>query len=111
MSDPAPPDIVSEASLPPSLRFLKWLVIILTLTMIGGVITVVGLIVTRMPQAFTAAGPEVPENLQLPQGATAAAVTIGTGWIAVVTADDRILIFGLDGTLRQEVQVSPAPGP
>jgi Family of unknown function (DUF6476) len=111
MSDPAPPDIASEAPLPPSLRFLKWLVIILTLTMIGGVITVVGLIVTRMPQAFTATGPEVPDTLQLPAGTEAAAVTFGTDWIAVVTADDRILIYNPDGALRQEVRISPAPGP
>lgn len=79
--------------------------------MIGGVITVVGLIVTRMPQAFTAAAPTMPAEVQLPAGTEAAAVTFGTGWIAVVTLDDRILIYGRDGTLRQEVQISPAPGP
>ena len=111
MSDPAPPDIAYQASLPPSLRFLKWLVIILTLTMIGGVITVVGLIVTRMPQAFSAVAPKVPADLQLPVGTEAAAVTFGTGWIAVVTTDNRIQIYNLDGKLRQEVQLSPAPGP
>jgi Family of unknown function (DUF6476) len=111
MSDPAAPDILPEAPLPPSLRLLKWLVIILTLTMIGGVITVVGLIVTRMPQAFSSAAPNLPDNLRLPEGTKAAAVTFGTGWIAVVTADDRILIYDRDGTLRQEVPISPAPGP
>jgi Flp pilus assembly protein protease CpaA len=110
MSDPATPD-APDAALPPSLRLLKWLVIILTLTMIGGVITVVGLIVTRMPQAFTAAAPSVPEGLVLPEGKTAAAVTFGKGWIAVVTTDDHILIFGKDGKLRQDVVVSPSPAP
>lgn len=94
-------------ALPPSLRFLKWLVIVLTLTMIGGVITVVGLLVTRMPQAFVAAAPQVPENLVLPDGAEAAAVTFGKGWVAVVTEDDRILIFDRDGALRQEVRITP----
>jgi Family of unknown function (DUF6476) len=114
MSDPAPPansPDTPDAPLPPSLRFLKWLVIVLTLTMIGGVITVVGLIVTRMPQAFAATGPDLPKTLRLPEGARATAVTFGTGWIAVVTTDDRILIFGVDGVLKQEVQISPAPGP
>lgn len=106
MSDPVPTD----APLPPSLRLLKWLVIVLTLTMIGGVITVVGLIVTRLPQAFSA-GPELPADLTLPDGARAQAVTFGTGWTAVVTSDDRILIFGRDGDLRQEVKLSPLPGP
>lgn len=85
--------------------------IILTLTMIGGVITVVGLIVTRMPQAFGASVPAVPAELKLPPGTDGAAVTFGKGWIAVVTTDDRILIFDKDGTLRQEVRISSAPGP
>jgi len=79
--------------------------------MIGGVITVVALIVTRMPQAFTAAAPNVPEGLTLPKDTSAAAVTFGTGWIAVVTTDDRILIFGKDGTLRQEFRIAPPAAP
>lgn len=114
MSDPAPPVIIPdapEAPLPPSLRFLKWLVIVLTLTMIGGVITVVGLLVTRMPQAFSTTAPTLPEGLILPDSTKAAAVTFGTGWIAVVTTDDRILIYGKNGTLRQDIRISPAPGP
>jgi Family of unknown function (DUF6476) len=110
MSNPAAPDI-PEAPLPPSLRLLKWLVIILTLTMIGGVITVVGLIVTRMPQAFSSAAPNLPANLVLPDGAKPAAITFGSGWIAVVTTEDRILIYGRDGHLRQEMQISPSPQP
>ena len=95
-----------DPTLPPSLRLLKGLVIVLTLTMIGGVITVVGLIVTRMPQAFSAVGPSLPDGFTLPAGAKAEAVTFGTGWIAVVTTDQRILIFGRDGTLRQEVTLT-----
>lgn len=95
-----------DAALPPSLRLLKWLVILLTLTMIGGVITVVALIVTRMPQAFTAVAPQVPDAVQLPDGARPAAVTFGSGWIAVVTDDDRILVFDENGVLRQEVAIS-----
>jgi hypothetical protein len=91
--------------LPPSLRFLKWLVIILTATMIVGVITVVGLLVTRMP------GPVpkliVPEGLDLPAGTQPRAVTLGESWIAVVTDDDRILIFNPDGSLRQEIVIAP----
>ena len=114
MSDPAPPAIAPDASdaiLPPSLRLLKWLVILLTLSMIGGVITVVWLLVTRMPQAMGTTLPGLPANLILPAGAKPDAVTFGQGWIAVVTTDDHILIFGADGKLRQEVTISPAPGP
>ncbi len=108
MSDPTDaPDPVNDPALPPSLRFLKWLVIVLTLTMIGGVITVVGLLVTRMPQAFSAPAPSLPDSFTLPPGTEAQAVTFGDGWIAVVTDDDRILIFGRDGRLRQEVAIRP----
>lgn len=79
--------------------------------MIGGVITVVGLLVTRMPQAFETQGPSLPDGLTLPPGTEPAAVTFGAGWIAVVTTDDRILIYGKNGTLRQDIRISPAPGP
>jgi hypothetical protein len=112
MSDPtSDPNDASDPTLPPGLRLLKWLVIILTLTMIGGVITVVALIVTRMPQAFTAPAPALPDTLTLPEGAQASAITFGEGWIAVVTDDQRILIFDTDGTLRQELKVSDTTGP
>ena len=41
----------------------------------------------------------------MPGGATALAFTRGRDWFAVVTGDDRILIYGADGTLRQEVRI------
>jgi hypothetical protein len=106
-NSPGTPTDAPDPALPPSLRFLKWLVILLTLTMIGGVITVVGLLVTRMPQAFQAPAPTLPEGFTLPAGAEAESVTFGSGWIAVVTEDDRILIFDRDGTLRQDLAISP----
>jgi len=84
-------------------------VILLTLTMIVGVIVVVAVIVTRMPRA-TGGLPRMPEAITLPDGAIATAFTQGTGWYAVVTADDRILIFDRGtGALRQTVAVVPAP--
>ncbi len=82
--------------------------IVLTLTLIGGVITIVTLIVTRLPDAMTAR-PDWPDEVALPDGAVAQAVTRGGDWIGVVTTDGRILIFNADGTLRQEVKVLPAP--
>ncbi|MFN3844779.1 MAG: DUF6476 family protein [Paracoccaceae bacterium] len=96
-------------ALPPSLRLLKWLVIILTATMIVGVITVVGLLVTRMPDGTAPVA--MPENLILPEGSQPAALTMGRDFIAVVTKDDRILIFGRDGLFRQEIRVAPATQP
>ncbi|MFO1203184.1 MAG: DUF6476 family protein [Tabrizicola sp.] len=104
MSDPATPD-APDAALPPSLRLLKWLVILLTLSMIGAVITVVWLLVTRMPSAFSATGPEVPAEVTLPKGITAEAVTFGKGWIAFVTSDDRILVYDRKGALVQDIAV------
>ncbi len=75
------------------------------ITMIGGVITVVGLLVTRLPTAGAQA-PTVPAKLELPVGTVAQAVTFGTGWTAVVTTDNRILIFGNDGKMRQEIPIT-----
>jgi hypothetical protein len=93
--------------LPPGLRFLKALVIVLTLTMIGGVITVVAVIVTRMPQAIQPL-PRMPEAITLPGGTRATAFTQGADWYAVATADDRILIFDrASGALIQTVAIRP----
>ena len=78
------------------------------ITMIVGVIAVVGLLVTRLPGAG-AAGPVVPPELVLPAGTTAQAVTFGRGWTAVVTSDDHILIFGSDGKLRQDTPILAGP--
>lgn len=95
--------------LPPSLRFLKALVILLTITMIIGVITVVAVIVTRMPQVVRGL-PALPAEIVLPDGARPTAFTQGTAWFAVVTADDRILIFDrASGKLRQTVTIAPDP--
>lgn len=110
MSDPVTPD-APDAALPPSLRLLKWLVILLTLSMIGAVITVVWLLVTRMPQALGGASPTVPAGLALPEGAKPSAVTFGPGWTAVVTTDGAILIFDGNGVLLQKIPVSLPPGP
>lgn len=77
--------------------------------MIVGVITVVGLLVTRMPNGTAPVA--MPDSLALPEGTQPAALTMGRDFIAVVTEDDRIMIFGRDGLFRQEIQVVPAPAP
>ena len=99
MTEPSLP----EPELPPSLRFLKHLVTVLTVTMIVGVITVVALLVTRLPALIS--GPAVPQGLTLPAGTKAAAITFGTGWTAVVTTTDHILIFHADGKLVQDLKI------
>jgi len=91
--------------LPPSLRLLKGLVTALTLTLIGGVITVVVVIVTRMPDAASKV-PLLPDQIALPADATARAITLGTDWIGVVTDTDHFLIYDrATGTLLQDIAV------
>lgn len=89
---------------PANLRFLRRLVTVLTVIMIAGVVTVVSLLVIRLngdPAALA-----VPEQVTLPDGATATAFTIGSDWFAVVTEDDEILIYDqVTGTLRQTVRI------
>ncbi|SPH18658.1 hypothetical protein DEA8626_02198 [Defluviimonas aquaemixtae] len=102
----APVDTDAGTDLPPQLRFLKALVTILSGTMIVGLITIVALIVIRFPTA-TAPRPALPDGIRLPEGEAARAVTFGSGWIAVVTEKDEILILDADsGALRQRVQIS-----
>ena len=97
------PDALPD--LPPSLRLLKGLVMVLMVTMIVGVITVVWLLVTRMPDGNAA--PVLPASITLPDGLVAEAVTVGKGWFAVVTTDQQILILGSDGTLKQQLMINP----
>ncbi len=95
--DAAPP-------LPRSVRLLQWLVIGMTATMIVGVITVVGVVVTRFPKPPT---PPLPETLALPAGQSAVAVTQGRDWVAVVTDADTILVYDrATGRLRQTVTLT-----
>lgn len=87
---------------PPELRFLKRLVTVLTVVMIGGLVIIIALLVTRlsMPARVLA----LPDAITLPDGARASAFTQGRGWYAVVTEADEILIFDRDsGALRQRI--------
>ena len=85
------------------MRFLKWLVIVLMITMIAGVITITTVLVTRMPDGNAA--PRLPDAIALPDGTVASAVTYGQGWTLVVTTDGRVLVFGADGKMTREIAV------
>lgn len=98
----------SDTGLPPDLRFLKTLVSVLAGVMIVGVITIIALLVIRLPDAMTPLA-DLPATLTLPDGAEALAVTRGPGWFAIVTRDNRILIYGDDGALRQSVAIATQP--
>ena len=90
-----------------ALRLLRALVTVLTAVMIAGIVAIVALLVIRMPDGRALAAVPVPDAIRLPDGARATAFTRGPGWFAVVTGDDRILIYGADGSLRQEVRIEP----
>ena len=88
---------------PANLRFLRILVTVLTVVMIGGVLTIVALLVIR----FSAVPPMVPDSVTLPDGVTAEAFTMAPDWYAVVTEGGRkILIFDrASGQLKQTVVI------
>ncbi|SDC90052.1 hypothetical protein SAMN04488239_10485 [Ruegeria marina] len=80
------------------------MVMTLTAVMIGGVLLTFALIVIRLSDRT----PTLPDEVDLPDGASALAVTIGANWYAVVTDDNRILIFDkTTGKLRQSVSLDP----
>ena len=88
---------------PGTVKYLRWLVTILTATMVLGFIVIVVLFVIRFSDAF---GPELPDEIILPDGSTPVAFTQGGDWYAVVTKDDQILIFDRESReLRQTIQV------
>ena len=96
------PDDKETLPEPANLRLLRRLVTVLTAVMIVGSVTVMVALVQRLRVPSVA----VPEALALPAGVRPVAVTRGPGWWAVVSQDDRILIFDGSGTLRDEVAVT-----
>ena len=97
-------DDMDTPELPANLAFLRRLVTVLTIIMIGGVVTVVALLVIRL-NADPAPLP-LPDRITLPDGTTATAFTVGSDWYGVVTDKDEILIFDqVTGTLRQTVTI------
>ncbi len=71
---------------PPRLRQLRWLVNALLLVLIAGVVIITTLLVIRLAPLGTP--PPVPENVRVPAGERAGAVTFGRDWIALVTTDE-----------------------
>ncbi|WP_439140622.1 DUF6476 family protein [Planktotalea sp.] len=96
-----PPE--QEIEEPAQLRFLRRLVTVLTAVMIGGVVLIIALLVIRLNDKPAM----LPENVVLPEGVEAKAVTLGESWYGIVTQTDEILIFDrLTGKLRQRLQIT-----
>lgn len=91
---------------PATVKYLRLLVTVLTATMVIGFVIIVVLFVIKFSDAFSA-GPALPDEIALPEGASPAAFTQGRDWYAVVTADDRILIYDREtGDLRQTIAIA-----
>lgn len=83
---------------------------ILTASMIAGLVTIIILIVIRVPNVIRTVDDPIPlpAELTLPDGTTAATFTQGNDWYAIVTTDNEILIFNRDGSgLRQTIKILP----
>lgn len=97
---------------PPGLRRLRRLVTLLTVTLIVGIATIVGLLAVRLTSVGDA--PALPETIALPPGERAGAVTFGSDWLAVVTVDaagrERIRILDrASGAPRGVAEIAPHP--
>ncbi len=99
------PDLDSPDTqpLPPEVRFVKRLVIVLTSVMIVGIVIIVGLLALRLsapPAPLT-----LPDQLALPDGVTPAAVTLARDWVLVLSEDGtEVLLFDrASGALRHRL--------
>ena len=92
---------MEDFELPPGLRFLRQLVTVLTVVMIVGVVIIAALLVIRLNQPALA----IADQITLPAGTVAISYTQTQDWFAVVTDENKILIFDLNGQLTQEVDV------
>jgi len=84
-------------------------VTILTASMIAGLVTIIILIVIRVPNVIRKVDDPIPlpSELTLPDGSTAATFTQGSDWYAIITTDNEILIYNRDGGgLRQSIKIN-----
>jgi hypothetical protein len=87
---------------PSNLRMLRRLVTTLMVVMIGGFLVIVAVFVIRLSDS----APTLPDQITLPVGTTAEAVTIGRDWIAIISTDQRILIYDkVTGKLRKSFEI------
>lgn len=96
---------------PRRLRQLRRLVTALTATLIAGIVAIVALLALRL--APLSRPLELPPAVTLPAGESARAVTLGTGWLAVVTVDaagrERIRVLDrATGAERGFAEIAPA---
>lgn len=79
-----------------TVKWLRILVVALSVTFIVGFVALVALFAVRFGE-FGTPRPTLPPEILLPPGSRPAAFTQGTDWFAVVTDSDEILIFDMEG--------------
>ena len=101
-----PPETSTEgADLPPQLRWLKRLVTVLTVTMIGGVLAITALLVIRL-NADTAPVVIAPGDFALPEGVALVGISVIDGRTVLVGDDGVIRVHDSDSrALLQEVTI------
>lgn len=88
-----------------TVRYLKTIVTAMTVATILGMIVLITVVVLRFSQtAPEASALPLPDQITLPEGVTADAVTLGHDWIGVVSGDE-ILIYESDGQLRKRINL------
>jgi len=90
---------------PATVRRLARLVTVLTVVMIIGMITVVGLLILKLN---TTTALPLPENIALPDGATARAVTTTDRELIVLSADQIFIFDRTSGKLTAQLAL-PQP--
>jgi len=88
---------------PSNIRFLRILVTTLTFTMISGIIIVITLLVIKLQPSKL----KIPQDISLPKGTKAISYSQGSGWIAITTSNDKILIFdSKTGKIKNEININ-----
>ena len=78
---------------PKNLKFLRLLVIVLTITMICGIITLVLVIVIKMPNYNNTESMQLPVEIILPDNMKVETFSIGSNHYLIVTKNDEVLIY------------------
>ena len=105
------PTILPDPPEPPRIRALRRLVTALTLTLIFGMLVIVGLFIWRL--APGAKAPNLPSDITLPQGETLTGYAQNPDWTVLITTDTagvqrlHLLRAGSE-TIHQTTQIRTA---
>ncbi|SMR71120.1 hypothetical protein SAMN04488030_0742 [Aliiroseovarius halocynthiae] len=88
-----------------TVRYLKTIVTAMTVATILGMIVLITVVVMKLNQTTPGFTPlALPDQITLPDGVSAEAVTMGRDWIGIVSGNE-ILIYGVDGQLQKRIAI------